>query len=89
MVKKIITIYKKKLKIICQEKKLSLLNILIKNNIPIDYHCQKGYCGTCRVTLMKGKILYFKKYPLASLQKNEILTCCCKLLNNITIKLYI
>ncbi|CAL4319685.1 class I ribonucleotide reductase maintenance protein YfaE [Buchnera aphidicola] len=87
MNKKIITIHNKNIQIQCKKKKLSLLKILIKNNIYICYQCQEGYCGTCRIILLKGRVFY-KKNPLASLQKNEILTCCCKISNDITIKLY-
>jgi ferredoxin len=88
MIKKKIIIYNKKKKIIYEKKNLSLLKILIKNNVYVDYHCQEGYCGTCRIILIKGKIFYFKKnHPLAALKKNEITPCCCKILSNIIIKL--
>ncbi|CAL4319853.1 Uncharacterized ferredoxin-like protein YfaE [Buchnera aphidicola (Chaitophorus sp. 3695)] len=88
MKQNIINIYKKKNIIISKNDQSSLLQILIKNNINIDYQCKDGYCGTCKVILITGKILYFKKKPIAMLKKNEIVSCCCKVLSDIKIKLY-
>ncbi|CAL4319721.1 Uncharacterized ferredoxin-like protein YfaE [Buchnera aphidicola (Periphyllus testudinaceus)] len=86
MTRKII-IKNKNSKIIYIKKKKILLTTLLKKNIKIDYQCKEGYCGTCRIILLKGKILYFKKNTLASLQKNEILSCCCSVISNIIIKI--
>ncbi|MCW5197743.1 class I ribonucleotide reductase maintenance protein YfaE [Buchnera aphidicola] len=88
MKKNVIKIYKKKIKIISKRNQSPLLQILIENNIKIDYQCKDGYCGTCKVILITGKICYLKKNPIAMLQKNEIVTCCCIVLSNITIKLH-
>lgn len=88
MKKNIIKIYKKKIKIIAKKDKSSLLKILIQNNIHINYQCKDGYCGTCKVILITGKIHYFKKNIIAVLKKNEIISCCCIVLSNITIKLH-
>jgi ferredoxin len=88
MKKNIISIYSTNLKIVSKKNKSSLLNILLKNNIKINYQCRDGYCGTCKVILITGKIYYFPKSPLAMLQKNEIVSCCCIVLSDIQIKLY-
>ncbi|WP_343187881.1 class I ribonucleotide reductase maintenance protein YfaE [Buchnera aphidicola (Periphyllus koelreuteriae)] len=87
MKKNKIIIKNKNYKVIYTKNKISLLKILIKNNIPIDYQCKEGYCGTCRIILIQGKVYYLKKYTLASLQKNEILSCCCIVDSNIKIKI--
>ncbi|WP_041063685.1 class I ribonucleotide reductase maintenance protein YfaE [Candidatus Tachikawaea gelatinosa] len=64
---------------------LNLLNILEKNNIEIEFQCRQGYCGSCRMRLLKGKIIYYKK-PLAFLKKGEILPCCCYIMSNLEIQ---
>ncbi|WP_343189563.1 class I ribonucleotide reductase maintenance protein YfaE [Buchnera aphidicola] len=85
---KIITlIYKKKIKKIYYKKKKTLLNLLKKNKINTIYQCCEGYCGICRIILIKGKIKYLKKKNLVLLNKKEILTCCCIPKTNITIKI--
>ncbi|UAJ65230.1 class I ribonucleotide reductase maintenance protein YfaE [Candidatus Schneideria nysicola] len=60
----------------------SLLSILEANNLKIDFHCRSGYCGICRLKLIKGTVKYHNE-PLAFLQKNEILPCSCLPINNI------
>lgn len=69
-------------------KKKSLLLTLEAHNIQIDYQCRSGYCGVCRIKLIKGQILYLIKQPIAALfKKKEILPCCCQPYGNITIKI--
>ncbi|QCI18735.1 class I ribonucleotide reductase maintenance protein YfaE [Buchnera aphidicola] len=65
-----------------------LLSILKKNNIYIGYQCKSGYCGTCRIQIIKGNVIYPFKQPIAALFKiNEIFPCCCQPNGNITIKI--
>jgi ferredoxin len=55
----------------------TLLNSLEKNDVEVHYHCRDGFCGACRVTLVKGDIYYPNGEPLAYVGDNEILPCCC------------
>ncbi|QCI18166.1 2Fe-2S ferredoxin-like protein [Buchnera aphidicola (Aphis nasturtii)] len=75
-------------KTIIYKKHTSLLSILKKHNIHIGYQCKSGYCGTCRIQIIKGKIIYSIKQPIAALfKKNEIFPCCCKPEGDIIIKI--
>jgi len=66
----------------------SILSILESNNINLEYQCRSGYCGMCRIELVKGKVFYFIKQPVAALfKKQEIFPCCCKPNGNIIIKI--
>jgi len=64
------------------------LSILEQNNIKIEYQCKSGYCGTCRIQILKGNVSYFIKQPIAALfNEKEIFPCCCEPNGNITIKI--
>ncbi len=63
----------------------SLLEALEASRIPAEYQCREGYCGSCRMTLRKGKVGYRTK-PLAFIQAGEILPCCCHPLTDIEIE---
>ena len=64
----------------------SLLDHLEKNNIHHEYQCRSGYCGSCRVKIKKGKVSY-KDAPLAFIQPDEILLCCCHVESDLEIDL--
>lgn len=64
----------------------SLLSIFKKYQIPINYQCQSGYCGSCRIILISGSIKYYCT-PLSYIHTNEILLCCCYPMTNIVLKL--
>ncbi len=64
----------------------SLLDHLKKNNIHHEYQCRSGYCGSCRVKIKKGKVSY-KEMPLAFIQPDEILLCCCHVESDLEIDL--
>lgn len=64
----------------------SLLEHLEKNNIHHEYQCRSGYCGSCRVKIKKGKVSY-KDAPLAFIQPDEILLCCCHVESDLEIDL--
>ncbi|XBC40902.1 MAG: class I ribonucleotide reductase maintenance protein YfaE [Buchnera aphidicola (Nurudea yanoniella)] len=69
-------------------KKTPLRVILQTNNINIEYQCTQGYCGTCRIKLIKGTIYYKNKnVPLASQNPGDIFPCCCIAQGNIEIKI--
>ncbi len=35
----------------------NLLDVLLKNSVPISYSCMSGRCGTCRCKVINGKLL--------------------------------
>lgn len=75
-------------KIIVYKENISILSTLKKNDIHIAYQCKSGYCGACRIEIIKGSIIYSIKQPIAALFKiNEIFPCCCQPKGNITIKI--
>ncbi len=56
--------------------KQSLLEIMEDENIIVDYQCRNGYCGTCRMNLFQGNVVYFRE-PIACIPASSILPCCC------------
>jgi len=64
----------------------TLLDSLEAQNITINYQCREGYCGSCRTQLLEGEVHYTEE-PLAWLNDNEILPCCCIPKTAIRIKL--
>lgn len=64
----------------------SLLESLEAQNIDVHFQCRDGYCGSCRVQLLEGHVHYAKE-PLAFLDDNEILPCCCIPTSALKIKL--
>jgi ferredoxin len=65
----------------------TLLIALEKQNIEVHYHCREGYCGACRTKLKSGTVEYTTD-PLAFIDDDEILPCCCIPTDNIEIELY-
>ena len=64
----------------------SLLNFLEQHQIHHEYQCRSGYCGSCRVKIKKGKVSYAEA-PLAFIQPDEILLCCCRVESDIELEL--
>lgn len=64
----------------------SLLDHLERHNIHHEYQCRNGYCGSCRVKIKKGKVSY-PETPLAFVQPNEILLCCCRVETDLELEL--
>ena len=54
----------------------TVLESLESRKIEVQYHCREGFCGACRTRLVSGKVEY-KIAPLAYLDDDEILPCCC------------
>ena len=52
----------------------------------VEFQCREGYCGSCRMRLLKGEVDYAET-PLAFIQQGEILPCCCKARGEIEIEL--
>ncbi|AXF76465.1 class I ribonucleotide reductase maintenance protein YfaE [Erwinia tracheiphila] len=70
----------------CREEHRSLLDTLEAHRIPVDYQCREGYCGSCRTRLLKGEVCYLAR-PLAFVQQDEILPCCCMAKGDIELEL--
>lgn len=60
----------------------SLLQALEAAGFAPEYQCRQGWCGACKNTLLSGEVEYSSE-PMAHLQSNEVLTCCCKAKGNI------
>lgn len=54
----------------------TILESLEKNGIHPHYHCREGFCGACRTKLIEGSVEYTTD-PLAFIDDDEILPCCC------------
>ncbi|PJG83984.1 class I ribonucleotide reductase maintenance protein YfaE [Caviibacterium pharyngocola] len=65
---------------------LSLLENLERHGIHHEYQCRAGYCGSCRVKMRKGKVSY-KETPLAFVNPDEILLCCCQVEQDLELEL--
>lgn len=64
----------------------TLLEVLESHNISVEYQCREGYCGSCRIQINGGQVCY-KKPPLACIDDNEILPCCCQIQSDIELEL--
>ena len=64
----------------------TLLETIEQHQIEIQYHCREGYCGACRSKLTCGEVEYTTD-PLAFIDDDEILPCCCIPISNIEIEL--
>lgn len=64
----------------------TLLESLEAQGIEPQYQCREGYCGSCRVQLLDGEVYYYEE-PMAWVNNNEILTCCCIPKSDLKIKL--
>lgn len=60
------------------DNQISLLENLEQHQITHEYQCRSGYCGACRAKMLQGSVRY-RQPPLAFLQPDEILLCCCQL----------
>ncbi|MEW9796969.1 class I ribonucleotide reductase maintenance protein YfaE [Alteromonas sp. CYL-A6] len=54
----------------------SLLTSLEAAGLDIHYHCREGFCGACRTKILEGDVDYTTD-PLAFIDDDEILPCCC------------
>ncbi|TPV59900.1 2Fe-2S ferredoxin-like protein [Aestuariibacter sp. GS-14] len=64
----------------------TLLETLESHNIDVQFHCREGFCGACRTKILSGEVDYTTD-PLAFIDDDEILPCCCKPISDITIKI--
>lgn len=70
----------------CAKDHPNLLATLEANNLCVEFQCREGYCGSCRMRLLKGEVDYAET-PLAFVQQGEILPCCCRAKGEIEIEL--
>ena len=68
-----------------QKKEATLLESLEEQGIEVHYHCREGFCGACRTKLLRGKVKYLTD-PLAYIDDDEILPCCCQAIGDIEIR---
>lgn len=76
----------KRITILKKNSHQSLLETLEKNDIKLYSECCQGYCGSCKSTLIEGKI-YYPQEPLTQLEENECLPCCAYPLSDVTIEI--
>lgn len=63
----------------------TILSALEAADVHIHYHCREGFCGACRSKLIEGDVEYITD-PLAFIDDDEILPCCCVAKCPLTIK---
>jgi ferredoxin len=73
---------------IIQHERGSILDSLEIAGVSIQSHCRSGFCGACRTKLIEGEVEYTTE-PLAYIEDDEVLPCCCKpkSMQNISIKI--
>ncbi len=64
----------------------TLLESLEAQEVAVHYQCREGYCGSCRTQLLEGEVHYTEE-PMAWINDDEILPCCCIPKTPIRIKL--
>ena len=62
----------------------TILEILEKHGVPINYQCREGLCGVCRCKISSGKF-YYKQEPLAMAKENEVFICIARALSDVTL----
>lgn len=62
----------------------TVLENLEAHALNIEFHCRDGFCGACRAQLISGEIKQINT-PIASHRKEDILTCCSKADDDITL----
>ena len=62
----------------------TLLEGLERTGHEVEYQCRSGYCGSCRVKILDGRVSY-DDFPLAFVAPGEILPCCCRVNEDIKV----
>ncbi len=62
--------------LVCKDGQNNLLELFEQHQLVVEYQCREGYCGSCRMRLVKGEVIYTQK-PLAFIHDGDILPCCC------------
>ncbi|MFT0211274.1 class I ribonucleotide reductase maintenance protein YfaE [Pseudomonas sp. F1_0610] len=63
----------------------TLLDALERTGHFVEYQCRSGYCGSCRIKLLVGSVDY-PKPPLALIKRDEILPCCCRVKEDLKVR---
>ncbi|VFP80217.1 class I ribonucleotide reductase maintenance protein YfaE [Candidatus Erwinia haradaeae] len=80
----IITLNPSGIKLIWCDLHHNLLTTLELHHIYSAYQCRAGYCGLCRIRLLRGLVKY-RTQPLTFVRSGEILPCICHVCSNIEI----
>ncbi|BDH45124.1 ferredoxin [Salmonella enterica subsp. enterica serovar Choleraesuis] len=72
--------------LLCQDEHPSLLVALESHKVDVEYQCREGYCGSCRCRLVAGEVKWLTQ-PLACIQPDEILPCCCRAQGDIELEM--
>ncbi|UJF20679.1 class I ribonucleotide reductase maintenance protein YfaE [Shewanella sp. OMA3-2] len=57
-------------------KQATLLEALEHKKVNVFSECRNGFCGACKTKVISGEVTYIKQ-PLAELEQDECLPCCC------------
>ncbi|WP_434926115.1 class I ribonucleotide reductase maintenance protein YfaE [Shewanella sp. HL-SH2] len=57
-------------------KQATLLEALEDQKVKVFSECRNGFCGACKTKVISGEVTYTKQ-PLAELEQDECLPCCC------------
>lgn len=63
----------------------NLLDALERSGHDVHYQCRSGYCGSCRLKLLAGRVSYAEP-PMALMLPGDILPCCCQVTEDIRIE---
>ncbi|RJY13007.1 2Fe-2S ferredoxin-like protein [Parashewanella spongiae] len=58
------------------DKQPTLLDALEQKEVEIFSECRSGFCGSCKTKMISGSVTYVQE-PLAALEEDECLPCCC------------
>ncbi len=82
----VVTLSASGMRLECAEEHPNLLTTLEAHHCQVEFQCREGYCGSCRIRLVRGQVSYAEA-PLAFVQQGEILPCCCKADGDIEVEL--
>ncbi|KGM26763.1 class I ribonucleotide reductase maintenance protein YfaE [Photorhabdus sp. RM96S] len=63
-----------------------LLAQIENKGLTVETHCRSGFCGMCRVRLLKGQVAY-DETPIAFVKEGEVLVCCAKAKTDVTLEI--
>lgn len=64
-----------------------LLPQLERAGVTVEYQCREGYCSSCAIKLLWGKVEYPIE-PLAWIHSGAMLACCAVVKSDIAIELF-